>query len=85
MLSCRGGEEKRAWYTLLAHALSSFGNLLCVPLFSAHAQEPENEAKIIPVSQKSAHGWSTLQVFQRRGWVLFQVTMKEHPMLCFIQ
>ena len=38
---------------------------------------------ITVVSLKSAHGWSTLQVCQRRGWVLFQLfphlTTKEHP------
>ena len=39
------------------------------------------------VSQKSAHGRSTLQVRQRRGWTLFRVlphlTTKEHPYVMF--
>ena len=31
-LLCRGGEEKRGWCTLLAHALSSLGSLHATPL-----------------------------------------------------
>ena len=42
------------------------------------------------VSQKSTHGCSTVKLYQRGGWVLFQVftllTMKEHPpMSCLAQ
>ena len=45
-------------------------------------EEWEEENNTI-VSQKSTHGWSTLQVCQRKGWVLFWVLLrlatKEHP------
>ena len=53
------GEKKRVWYTLFTNAPSSLGNLhitlgelsmylLPVSFFSAHTQESENKAKILP-------------------------------------
>ena len=55
-------------------------NGLCLKGCVVHNYTKLSVGKVL---QKSAHGWSTLQVHHRREWVLFQMflrlTTKEHP------
>ena len=84
IMRSRGGLHVRCWYCILINVHVSLLQLTFSEAYISTGPHKEHSSKLgMFLYHSLPHGRSTLQVCQRRGWVLFRLfpylTTKEHP------